>query len=245
MKSVVIMDDDVAHSARLAAIIGKHPSFNVVAKAVSGLDGQLFIEHYHPDIVVLDIMMPESDGLKVIEYIRENFSNYQPYLYIITAMDTSSMFMMLQELDVDFVDIKPIKEEKVYKVLDEILSDTSRATKNNVISHKKRTNTANIIEDTMFEIGVPPKLLGHLCIKTALYFVLDHPNGRPNVYKFVSTVLNMTKDSVDKNIRTAIDACMHSELYRTLFGKYKESNLNFLYGLALYIQKRMRESEGK
>lgn len=245
MKSVIVIDDDSVWSAYLSNEVNSHPGFEVIAKAASGREGKLLIEHHRPDVVIMDIIMPDDDGLKVIKHIRENYNDYQPYLYIITAVNTSSMRRMLKDLEIDFVGFKLITNDKIHETLDIILSSGLKAKKINSPPKTNNKDISDIIDDTILKIGLPTHLSGFLCIKTALYFILDNPNDRRSVYKTISSVLNMSRDRVDKNIRTAIDACMDSELYRTLFGKYKVNNLKFLYDLSFYIEKQQRGSEGE
>ena len=244
MKTVVIIDDDAGHSAGLAKVINERPDFNVVATAISGREGKLYIEHYAPDVIILDIIMPDDDGLNIIKHIHENCENYNPYLFVITAVKTSSMENMLKELEVDFIEFKPLNENEyaLIDILSQISSGTKKPDKNHSPSKGKR-NIADIIDEVFFEVGISPELSGYICIKTALYFIRDNQDERPNLYNEVSNILNISKNRVERNIRTVVNTCTGSELYRNLFGKYPIRNLKFIYGLAVYIEKRMRESE--
>ena len=66
---VLVIDDD----ATLLGLLAQHLSraaYHVIT-AVSGISGlQMFYEH-HPNLVILDIMMPKMDGWTVCERIRE------------------------------------------------------------------------------------------------------------------------------------------------------------------------------
>ena len=242
LKSVVIIDDDAEFRAKLTTLINSHPDFEVIAKALGSSDGKLYIEFYQPDVIVLDIIMPEEDGVKLIKDIYETYNDYQPYIYVMTAVNTSSMRLILEALDIDYVEFKPIVDKNVINTLNRILSDTAKTnTKKNYTLYKK--DMADVIDNTLVKLGVPPHLSGFLCIKTALYFILDNPNSHRKVYQAISTTLNTTRNSVDNNLRTAIEACMDSDLYQTLFGKHKTSNLIFLHKLALYVKQQIRGSK--
>jgi len=242
LKTVVIIDDDVEYSTELAIAVNENPNFSVVAKAIGSRDGKLYIEHYVPDVIIMDVIMPGDDGIKIIKHLYEDYENYKPYLIVITAVNTSSMQRTLLELDVDFVVFKPVKESRLNDVLGQIASDTERV-KKSYVQRKIKRDIADIMEDTLREIGVAPELFGYVCIKTALYFILDNPNKRPQICKEVADILKVSKNSVDMNIHRTINTCTDLELYRNLFGEHPVSNLKFLYGLALYIEKCMRGSE--
>jgi len=244
LKTVIIIDDDLVYNAKLVEDVNKHSDFNVVAEAISGRDGKLLIEHYKPDVIIMDIIMPDDDGLNVIKHIYGNYENYNPYLFVITAINTSSMKAMLQELEVDFIEFKPLNEDSLVSILDKISSDTERPKKNYARRINKR-DLSDVMEDVLLEIGMSPELFGYVCVKTALFFILDNPDERPKIYEKMPIILNVSKHSVDKNIRRAASTCIGSDLYLKLFGKHSVNNLKFLYGLAIYIEKRMRGSESR
>ena len=246
MKTVVIIDDDVELSEKLADAVNSHPGFEVVAKAIGSRDAWLFIEHYSPDVIIMDIIMPDDDGIRLIKRIYERYyDNYQPYLFVITAVNTSSVERMLFDLEVDFVQFKPVNEFLLKDVLDRISSDTERVKKSYHPYKNSKIDISDMMEDTLYEIGVKPQVFGYMCIKTALLLIFDNPNERPQIYKEVPSILNVSKNSVDKNIRRTVNSCVGSELYRHLFGEHPVSNLDFLYGLAMYIKKQLRGSGRK
>jgi len=227
---------------QLEVEVNKHPNFKVVAKAISSRDGKLMIEHYKPDVIMMDIIMPDDDGVSLINHIYKSYDNYTPYLFVATSISTASMKDMLVELGVDFIRFKPLEYNSLNDVLNGILSDTHRVDKSNIIPKRKK-DIADFIAETLSEMKMAKELLGYVCVKTALYFISNDLNTRPPLYNNISAALNLSENSVDKNIRKAISTCVDSELYHSLFGKKSVNNLKFLYEVALYMEKRMRESE--
>ncbi|MCL2873652.1 MAG: response regulator [Defluviitaleaceae bacterium] len=242
MKSVIIIDDDEIYSVKLADYVEKSDEFKVVAIAISGRDGKLLIEHYKPDVIIMDIILLDDDGLNVIKHIYNSYDNYKPYLFVITSISTSSMEKMLLELGVDFVEFKPLEYKNLNNILNKISSDIEKTEKRYITNTSKKDITDFIVE-TLAEMRMSQELLGYVCVKTALYFILDNLDARPHIYKKVSEILSISEKSADKNIRTASNTCVGSELYCDLFGKHPVNNLRFLYGTAIYIEMRMRGSE--
>ena len=68
---VLIADDHLVVREGLAALINRSPDMTVVAEASNGREAveQFFL--HRPDVALLDLRMPEMDGVEVIAAIRE------------------------------------------------------------------------------------------------------------------------------------------------------------------------------
>jgi DNA-binding NarL/FixJ family response regulator len=69
---VVVVDDsqDIREVLRLA--LERQPDFVVVAEAADGEAGAAAVNTHKPDLVLLDIAMPEMDGLQALQAIRHD-----------------------------------------------------------------------------------------------------------------------------------------------------------------------------
>lgn len=78
MYKVMIIDDEPIIVQGLSRSI-EWEKFNcqVVATAGNGVEGKKLIEKYRPDMVFLDICMPEMDGLSMVAALRSEFADTQ------------------------------------------------------------------------------------------------------------------------------------------------------------------------
>jgi len=67
---LLIADDSVVMRQMLSQVLGQDPEIEVAAVAANGQIALERIAHIHPDLVLLDIVMPELDGLQAVEAIR-------------------------------------------------------------------------------------------------------------------------------------------------------------------------------
>ena len=63
MPTVAIADDDELMRAGLAAVISSDPSIELVGEAANGLEAVALVRHSSPDVVLMDVRMPDLDGI--------------------------------------------------------------------------------------------------------------------------------------------------------------------------------------
>ncbi len=72
--SIVLADDHLVVREGLRAILEANPEYEVVAEAADGLETVQVVESLRPDILVLDLMMPNLPGLEVIRQVAKRSS---------------------------------------------------------------------------------------------------------------------------------------------------------------------------
>ncbi len=63
---IVIADDHAVLRESLAALLATQPDFQVEGKAANGSEALEQVQTHHPDVLVLDLFMPGSDGFEVL-----------------------------------------------------------------------------------------------------------------------------------------------------------------------------------
>jgi len=85
---LVIADDHVTVREGLAAMIGRQPDMKVVAEASNGADAVELWRKHRPDVTLLDLRMPQLDGVGAIEAITRE--NPGARVVVLTTFDTDN-----------------------------------------------------------------------------------------------------------------------------------------------------------
>src|SRR5581483_1706577 len=92
---VVIADDQRAVREGLAMLVGLTDDIEVVGTAANGVEAVALADELRPDIVLMDLRMPEMEGADATRTIRSTLPN--THVLVLTAYaDDDSLFPALQ-----------------------------------------------------------------------------------------------------------------------------------------------------
>lgn len=110
MAKILIVDDSTFMRASLKEILTPH-GYEIIGEAANGNQAVELYKTLSPDIVTMDITMPECDGLTALKKIVEMDKNAK--VIMCTAMGQQAMVMEAVKAGAkDFI-VKPFKVEKV------------------------------------------------------------------------------------------------------------------------------------
>ncbi|WP_337042851.1 LytR/AlgR family response regulator transcription factor [Emticicia sp. 17c] len=121
---VIIADDEPVARNILQKQLQKYTSVEVVAICSDGAEALKTIKKYQPDLVFLDIQMPELNG---IELARGLAGEYQPLIIFVTAFDNYA----LQAFEANAIDylLKPFDDERFDKTFQKALKQLELTSK--------------------------------------------------------------------------------------------------------------------
>lgn len=82
---VLIADDHFVVRAGLATVINSEPDMTVVAEAVNGKQAVALFSEHRPDVVLMDLRMPEMNGAEAITVIQKEFPDSR--IIVLTTYD--------------------------------------------------------------------------------------------------------------------------------------------------------------
>lgn len=121
IRTLVVDDEELARD-RLKSLLAREPRIEVIAEAGDGKGAVAAIEKLKPDLVFLDVQMPELNGFEVLEALD---AEARPNVVFCTAHDKFA----LKAFDVHAVDylLKPFDKERFQTALERAISKVELA----------------------------------------------------------------------------------------------------------------------
>jgi two-component system LytT family response regulator len=103
----LIVDDETPARRRIKRLLNNEPDISVIAECGTGREAINVLQDAAPDLLFLDVQMPEVDGFEVVQSIRPE---RMPIIIFVTAYDEHA----LRAFEVHALDylLKPFKQER-------------------------------------------------------------------------------------------------------------------------------------
>ncbi|UXP32110.1 response regulator transcription factor [Reichenbachiella agarivorans] len=145
---LVIADDHGLIRDGIHAMLRYEDNINIVAEAVNGLEAIIRVEHHLPDVVLMDIMMPEMTGIEALKKIKETAPETK---IILMSMEISEEFISeALEYGVSGYLPKDVRKDVLIKAINRVYegeeyfdSKVSEAIFKNY--YKKKTNNSSVV----------------------------------------------------------------------------------------------------
>ena len=119
---VIVVDDERPARAFLAGILRRFEDVEVIGEAASGAECVEMIEQLSPDLVLLDLQMPEVDGLGVVRLVRRD---KLPLIAFVTAYDEYAV-RAFEMNAVDYL-LKPVDPARLRATVNRAMERLERA----------------------------------------------------------------------------------------------------------------------
>ena len=208
----VLVVDDVVSNVLLLKVLLTNEKFKVVT-ANNGKDALVQAAEKQPDLILLDVMMPEMNGFEVSEKLKANPVTQNIPIIFLTALNTTSDIVKGFKVGANDFISKPFnKEELVIRVTHQIslvaakriiLRQTEELRKTimgrdklySVIAHDLRSPMGSIkMVLNMLILSLPPSQIGE-----EMYQMLSMANqSTEDVFALLDNLLKWTKSQIGK-----------------------------------------------
>lgn len=256
--NVVIVDDNPMILNTLDEVISSEAGLSVIGRADNGKDAIDMIKDTQPDVVLLDLVMPQMDGITVVENIKKKTSMLKnPAFIILSAVGGEQMteeafqaganYFLMKPFDKDILvnKIRRIGKRPVRPVPGKVLeAPLKAATPEEAAMNREEYMKEHLETDItkmLHELGIPAHIKGYQYLRDAISMVVRDREMMEAVTKILYPEIakkNYTSSSrVERAIRHAIEVAwgrgsleVIDELfgYTISIGKGKPTNSEFI-----------------
>ena len=112
---ILVVDDSLITVKKLSSMLTAL-GHKVVRTAASGVEALTAYEAYKPDLVTMDITMPDMDGIEATRRIREKFPD--ALIIMVTSHGQEKMVLDALKAGAKGYVLKPFREDKLKEVIE-------------------------------------------------------------------------------------------------------------------------------
>ncbi len=242
-KTRILMIDDNKHLVDMVKeYFAKISDIEIVLDAKDGNEGITLIDKRKEDydVILLDLIMPNKDGLSVLEYMNNN--NVNKKVIVLTSYNNQETIRKVSELGANYFILKPFELTDLEAKIRKVKKDLSRNKASLDLFHN---NLQISITKTLHELGVPSHIKGYQYIREGITIVYKRPEIiggiTKELYPEIAKKYNSTVSRVERAIRHAIEVSWNRgnwDLMEEIFGhsvdidKAKPTNSEFIVTIA-------------
>jgi two-component system LytT family response regulator len=108
----IIVDDEPIARRHVRSLLGEHPEIEIIGECGNGPDAIAAIRKERPELVLLDIQMPEIDGFGVVKEIG---ADRMPVVVFVSAFDEYAL-AAFEAHALDYI-MKPVKRDRFHQTI--------------------------------------------------------------------------------------------------------------------------------
>jgi DNA-binding NarL/FixJ family response regulator len=112
---VMIVDDHTVVRDGVATMLRRQPDISVVGEAANGREAVDITKTLRPDVILMDLRMPEMDGVEAMRQIRED--NQEVKFIVLTTFDTDEYIFHAIEAGAKGFLLKDASREELFKAV--------------------------------------------------------------------------------------------------------------------------------
>lgn len=232
--SVLIADDNTELARELSDYIATVSDIDVVATAVNGKEAFSLMHETKPDAILLDMVMPELDGIGFLKKLQNTKLDKRPTVIVYSISTLARTVETALTLGADYYLLKPQSNERICDTIREFAKEPLPMHHDiaNGIAKSDNQDLETIVTDFIHELGVPAHIKGYQYIRSAIMMVVDNMDLlnfiTKQLYPDIAKAYNTTASRVERAIRHSIEVA---------WSRGKPETMNEIFGYTIHTGK--------
>ncbi len=236
---IFIADDNAEFVSTLVTYLDSQEDMEVIATARDGLEAVDKLSKIDTDIAILDIIMPQLDGLGVLEAMHEKLETL-PICIMLSAVGQDKVTTKAMCLGAQYYVVKPFEMEVLVKRIKELVKNQPIESLSPVLKDVKTTyievdkNNLNLeakVTNIIHDVGVPAHIKGYQYLRDGIIMAVNNVDIinqiTKQLYPDLAQKYKTTPSRVERAIRHAIEVAWNRgqiEYMESIFGYTVNSN---------------------
>ena len=204
---VMLADDNRNLLRMVSEYLNRQPDIEVVAQVSDGMEVPGAIIEHHPDILVLDIIMPRQDGFMTLEKLSEPDFPAKPRVIMLTGLARDDFIMRAIRLGASYYMVKPFDLSLLYARILEVAGEgESPAT---LMPEAAPESVDEQISNLFLTLGIPAHIKGYQYLREAVRMVLQDRDIinriTKELYPGIARRFDTSASKVERAMRHAIE----------------------------------------
>ena len=238
---IAFIDDSPQMVKMYEDFFGQDSAFELIGSAADGAKGMQLIEAAKPDVVLLDIVMPELDGFGVLDRLKA--VSRRPKVIVVSALSQEMFVNRALRNGADYYMIKPFDfpalKTRIIEIAGAGAEPARRPDMSDVVSDyraaepiarfSKNKSLEEKISNIYITVGIPAHINGYQFLREAIKMAIDNPEIinciTKKLYPGIADKFETSPSKVERAIRHAIEVA---------WNRGKIENINSLFGVRVY-----------
>lgn len=235
---VMIVDDNKEFVKILTMFVNSQSDMEVVATCYDGMDAVNKLKETKAEVVLLDIVMPECDGLAVLEMMAKEDLQKDLTIVMMSAIGQEKVTQKAIALGATYYVVKPFDMGTLVDRIRDLIESTDEKNYVNIAesanNFSKKSNIASLevrVTNIIHDVGVPAHIKGYQYIREAILLAVGDEEVINSITKILYPSLakkyQTTPSRVERAIRHAIEVAWNRgqiEVHDKIFGYTVNSN---------------------
>ncbi|MDD3400456.1 MAG: sporulation transcription factor Spo0A [Eubacteriales bacterium] len=225
---VLLVDDNTQFTEMMKGYLSSQERIEQVDLAADGKEALALLKDRKYDVMTLDLIMPNVDGLSVLEQLPVVCGANAPAVIVISALRNEMMVRRCCSMGARYYMVKPIEPETLYKRVVQMMD--TELPKGGVMPYAQAPKSFEEKVTAVFLVaGIPAHIKGYHYLREGIRMVYNEPQMinriTKELYPGIAKKFNTSASKVERAIRHAIEVA---------WTRGKIENLNALFGYNIY-----------
>lgn len=210
-KQVMIVEDNLQIVQSISQFFCMKNKIQVCSTASNALEAIDLMNTMMPDAVILDLVMPKSDGFVLLEHLNSHDHEKKPVIIIISSLSHQAVIQRACDLGASYFIAKPFSMEVLHE---RVLNFLNVEPEDKQTVPVRENDLDQRLSSLLMQIGIPPQNKGFRYISDAARMVMHKPelinSLTKKLYPGIGEIYQTSPGNVERGIRHSIEVAWNS-----------------------------------